>query len=325
MKLSKHIVLATPRSFAAKNESPIRLLEENGCEVIRLNANTGNLREQLLEYLPKADAVIAGLERYDKELMAVAAKLKLISRYGVGYDAIDTKAASEAGIMVSITPGANSNSVADMAMTLMLCAARNVCPMNAAIRAGRKEKPIAGVEVWEKTLGVVGTGKIGKSVIERAAGFRMRILASDAYKDEEFIKSHGGRYVELDDLFKEADFISLHVPLTRETENMVDKRRLSLMKPTAVLVNTARGGLIDEDALFNALLSGSIGAAALDVLALNDAEKSPLATLPNCILTPHAGAATAEANYNMGMMAAQNVVDVLSGKPCKYLVPDPRG
>lgn len=318
--MNTYTVLATPRSFAAKNDAPIKLLEQNGCRVIRLNPAAGDLREQLLEYLPEADAVIAGLEAYDKELISAAPKLKLISRYGVGYDNVDLKAAAQAHVRVSITPGANSDSVADMAISLMLCAARNICPMVAAVRAGKKEKPVSGVEMWKKTLGVVGTGKIGKGVIERSSGFRMNILASDTYKDTDFINLHKGCYVELDTLFKEADFISLHIPLTDETKNLVDERRLSLMKPTAVLVNTARGGLIDENALYTALKEGSIGAAALDVLALDNPAQSPLRTLDNCIITPHAGAATAEASYNMGMTAAQNVIDVLGGKTCTYLV-----
>ncbi|MGI5174459.1 phosphoglycerate dehydrogenase [Treponema sp. OMZ 840] len=318
--MNTYTVLATPRSFAAKDDAPIKLLEQNGCRVIRLNPAAGNLREQLLEHLPSADAVIAGLENYDKELIAAASKLKIISRYGVGYDNVDLKAAAQAGIKVSITPGANSNSVADMAITLMLCAARNICPMDAAVRAGKKEKPVSGVEMWEKTLGVVGTGKIGKGVIERASGFRMNILASDTYKDTDFIDLYKGKYVDIDTLFKQSDFISLHVPLTDETKNIVNKKRLSLMKPRAVLVNTARGGLIDEDALYTALKEGSIGAAALDVLARDNPEESPLRTLDNCIITPHAGAATAEASYNMGMTAAQNVIDVLGGKTCTYLV-----
>ena len=252
--MNTYTVLATPRSFAAKNDAPIKLLEQNGCRVIRLNPAAGDLREQLLEYLPEADAVIAGLEAYDKELISAAPKLKLISRYGVGYDNVDLKAAAQAHVRVS-----------------MLCAARNICPMVAAVRAGKKEKPVSGVEMWKKTLGVVGTGKIGKGVIERSSGFRMNILASDTYKDTDFINLHKGCYVELDTLFKEADFISLHIPLTDETKNLVDERRLSLMKPTAVLVNTARGGLIDENALYTALKEGSIGAAALPLIILRKA------------------------------------------------------
>lgn len=253
-------------------------------------------------------------------MLETAKNLKIISRYGVGYDKVDLEAAHAMGIKVSITPGANSDSVADLAMTLMLAAARNVCPMDAAIRAGGHDKPITGVEMWNKTLGVVGTGRIGKGVIQRASGFQMKVLANDAYPDPAFVEAHNGKYVDLDTLFRESDFITLHAPLTEETRNMVDARRLAEMKPRAVLVNTARGGIVDEDALYQALKEGQIGAAALDATVVEPACGSPLASLPNCILTPHAGAATYEAGYNMGMLAAQNVLDVLSGKECRFLV-----
>lgn len=318
--MSTYTVLATPRSFAKNDDSPIRFLEENGCTVIRLPIDGGDLHSQLIEYLPQADAVIAGLEPYDRSMLSLSKKLKIVSRYGVGYDKVDLEAARELGIRVSITPGANSDSVADLAMTLMLAAARNVCPMDASIRAGENKKPLSGVEMWKKTLGVVGTGRIGKGVIQRASGFQMRVLANDAFPDQEFIQSHNGTYVDLDQLFRESDFITLHAPLTEETKNLVDARRLSLMKPTAVLVNTARGGIVDEDALYEALKNHTIGAAALDATVVEPACGSPLTELPNCILTPHAGAATAEAAQNMGMMAAQNVLDVLQGRECRFLV-----
>ena len=177
-------------------------------------------------------------------MLETAKNLKIISRYGVGYDKVDLEAAHAMGIKVSITPGANSDSVADLAMTLMLAAARNVCPMDAAIRAGGHDKPITGVEMWNKTLGVVGTGRIGKGVIQRASGFQMKVLANDAYPDPAFVEAHNGKYVDLDTLFRESDFITLHAPLTEETRNMVDARRLAEMKPRAVLVNTARGSYL---------------------------------------------------------------------------------
>ena len=318
--MSRFTVLATPRSFARSDPKPIQFLAENGCDVIRLPVGGGDLHEQLMEYLPKADAVIAGLEPYDRGMLERGNRLKVISRYGVGYDKVDLTAARELGIKVAITPGANSASVADLAVALMLAAARNICPMNGAIRAGRQEKPISGIEMYQKVLGVVGTGRIGKGVIQRVQGFQMEILANDEYPDQDFIQSHGGRYVDLDTLFQQADFITLHAPLTEKTANMVDARRLSMMKPTAVLVNTARGGIVDETALYEALRTHQIGAAALDATLVEPACGSPLAGLTNCILTPHAGAATTEASLNMGMLAAQNVLDVLNGRECRFLV-----
>lgn len=176
-------VLATPRSFAKNDDAPIRLLEEQGCTVIRLPMNGGDLQTQLLEHLPRRTPSSPVWSPTPAPCWRRPKNLKIISRYGVGYDKVDLEAAHAMGIKVSITPGANSDSVADLAMTLMLAAARNVCPMDAAIRAGGHDKPITGVEMWNKTLGVVGTGRIGKGVIQRASGFQMKVLANDAYPD----------------------------------------------------------------------------------------------------------------------------------------------
>lgn len=194
--MKKYKVLATPRSFAATDPAPVQLLEENDCEVIRLPTNGHTLEEDLAVFLPEADAIIAGLETYDKETLLKGKKLKLISRYGVGYDKVDLLAARQLGILVSNTPGANSDSVADFTFALMLNMARNICPMDTAVRAGKQEKPVSGLEVWGKTIGVIGTGRIGKGVVQRAAGFNMNILANDAYPDHAFLERFGGQYVE---------------------------------------------------------------------------------------------------------------------------------
>lgn len=318
--MKKYKVLATPRSFAATDPAPVQLLEENDCEVIRLPINGHTLEEDLAVFLPEADAIIAGLETYDKETLLKGKKLKLISRYGVGYDKVDLPAARQLGILVSNTPGANSDSVADFTFALMLNMARNICHMDTAVRAGKQEKPVSGLEVWGKTIGVIGTGRIGKGVVQRAAGFNMNILANDAYPDHAFLERFGGQYVDLDRIYREADFITIHAPLTDTTNNMINERVLSMMKPTAVLINAARGGIVDEAALYMALKEHRIYGAALDATEIEPTCGSPLALLDNCILTPHAGAATREASLKMGLLAAQNVIDVLRGKECRYIV-----
>lgn len=318
--MSQFTVLATPRSFAEKNRSPIEMLESANCTVIRLPLNGERLEDQLWDCLPQADAVIAGLEPYPRSLLERGTKLKIISRYGVGYDNIDLNAATELGIRITNTPGANTDSVADLAMALMLCTARHICYMNNAILHGHGGNPIAGTEMWNKTLGVIGTGRIGKAVIRRASGFQMRILAYDTYQDERIVKDLGGTYTDLETLFSSSDFISLHCPLTAETTNLVNALRLSKMKSTAIIVNTARGGIIDESALYDALKNGTIAGAALDATKQEPIHNSPLTMLPNCILTPHAGAATEEATNNMGLMAVKNALDILQGKPCQYVV-----
>lgn len=317
--MAKYKVLVTARSFGTVDDLAVNLLQENDCEVKKLEAKDGPIPEQLKKELPAADAVIAGLEDYDRELIESAKHLKVISRYGVGYDKVDLKAASDNQVAVTVTPGANGDSVADLAMALMLACARNVVVMDNGVK-GRDQVRPSGVEMWGKTLGVVGAGRIGKGVAKRCTGFRMRILCYDQYQDEQFQKECGAEYVDLDTLIRESDFITIHSPLTPETRNMFGAEQFHAMKKDAVLVNTARGGIVDEAALYDALKNGVIRAAALDATAEEPPYDSPLCTLPNCILTPHAGAATKEAVSKMGLMAAQNAVDVLTKGSCAFEV-----
>lgn len=308
--MAEYKVLVTARSFGTADHKAVELLEGHGCMVKKLEASRGSISEQLKEELPEADAVIAGLEDYKADLLQGAPRLKVISRYGVGYDKVDLEAAGRQGIAVTITPGANGDSVADLAVALMLNCARNVTFMDNWIKKGQTVRP-AGVEMWEKTLGVIGAGRIGKGVARRCMGFKMRILCFDQYQDEAFASECGAKYVDLDTLIRESDFITIHSPLTPETQNLIGKEQFQMMKKEAVLINTARGGIVDEDALYEALKSGEIRAAALDATVNEDPSGSKLNILPNCILTPHAGAATREASSKMSLMAAQNVLEVL--------------
>lgn len=317
--MAKYKVLVTARSFGTVDDLAVNLLHENDCEVKKLVAKDGPVPEQLKQELPYADAVIAGLEDYDRELIESAKNLKVISRYGVGYDKVDLSAAADHHVAVTVTPGANGDSVADLAMTLMLDCARNIVVMDNGIKNKNQTRP-SGVEMWSKTLGVVGAGRIGKGVAKRCTGFNMRILCYDQYQDENFKKECGAEYVDLETLIRESDFITIHSPLTPETKNMFGAEQFKAMKKDAILVNTARGGIVDEDALYEALKNGEIRGAALDATIQEPPYDSPLCTLPNCILTPHAGAATKEAVSKMGLMAAQNAVDILTGKSCAYEV-----
>ena len=310
---STYTVLVTARSFAKADPRPLALLEEAGCRVIRPKDE-----EELRKLLGDADGVIAGLERYDAEALRNCGKLKVISRYGVGCDAVDLDAARARGVKVAYTPGANSDSVADLTIGLMLAAARHISHMDASIKNGGQDRPL-GVEMGRKTLGVLGTGRIGKGVMTRAAGFQMRFLCYDTYPDEAAVSALGGRYVDLDTLYAQSDFITVHLPLTGETRGMIGEAEFKKMKKTAVLVNTARGGIVDEAALYEALKSGALFAAGLDATVDEPPTGSPLCTLPNCILSPHAGAATVEAAGNMGMMAVENLLAVLRTGTCPYL------
>ncbi len=317
--MAKYKILVTARSFGTVDDLAVSLLQKNDCEVIKLEAKDGPIPEQLKKELPTADAVIAGLEDYDRELMESANNLKVISRYGVGYDKVDLKAAADCQIKVTITPGANGDSVADLAMSLLLNCARNIVVMDNGIKGKNQVRP-SGVEMWQKTLGVVGAGRIGKGVAKRCTGFQMRILCYDQYQDEAFQKECNAEYVDLETLIQESDFITIHSPLTPETENMFGAEQFKAMKKDAILVNTARGGIVDEAALYEALKNGEIRGAALDATVDEPPYDSPLCTLPNCILTPHAGAATKEAVSKMGLMAAQNALDILTGGNCIYEV-----
>ncbi|MDR1231864.1 MAG: phosphoglycerate dehydrogenase [Spirochaetaceae bacterium] len=309
-----YTILVTARTFAKVNPQPLRLLEDAGCAVIRPRD-----KDEWRALLPRADGIIAGLETYNAETLAVCDKLKVIARFGVGYDAIDLDAARKKGVLVANAPGANSDAVADLAAGLMIAAARHVPFLDAAIKNRAPERPI-GLEIWRKTLGVLGTGRIGKGVLKRMAGFEMRMLCYDIRPDEAFVSALGGTYTDLDTLLAHSDFITVHLPLTSETRGIIAEAAFRKMKNTAILVNTARGGIVDEHALYEALKTGAIFAAALDATIDEPPSDSPLSTLPNCILTPHVGAATIEATHNMGMMAAENLLEALKTGTCRYLV-----
>lgn len=309
-------VVITARSFGEADNLAYQLLRDAGCEWIKI---TGTDMKQQKEVIKEADALIAGLEYIGEELMDAAPKLKVISRYGVGYENVDAQAALMRGIQITITPGANGNSVADLAVALMLDVARNVTVMDQEMKKQHQIRP-QGLELYGKTLGVIGAGRIGRGVAERCRGFNMKILVFDVYQNEEFIKETGAEYVSMETLLSEADFITIHSPLTKETKNMISTEQFGMMKRDAVLVNTARGGIVDEDALYEALSSGRIRGAALDATVNEPPYNSPLMQCSNCILTPHAGAATREASSRMSIMAAENAVTILRGKLCPFRV-----
>lgn len=317
--MPEYKVLVTARSFGTADNKARELLEKNGCLVKKLDQKDGLIPDQLEKELPDADAVIAGLENYSKDMLAAAGKLKVISRYGVGYDNVDLKAATDKGIAVTITPGANGDSVADLAVALMMDCARNVTVMNNGIKGRNQIRP-SGLEMWEKTLGIVGAGRIGKGVGRRCRGFNMKILCFDQYVDQAFAEECGASYVDFNTLLQESDFITIHSPLTDETKNMFSYEQFDMMKTDAILVNTARGGIVDEEALFDALKNGKIRAAALDATVEEPPYDNPLCTLDNCLLTPHAGAATREASSRMSLMAAQNLLDILRTGDCRNKV-----
>jgi len=276
--------------------------------------------EEIVPVLQGVDGYIAGLDFITKEVIENAPDtLKAISRYGVGYERVDIAAAKEKGIIVTNTPGANTQAVADLAFGLLICACRNICVLDQQVKEGRWPRQY-GVELYGKTLGILGFGSIGKAVAKRAAGFSMNVLAYDPYVSKQAAAQNGAELVGISDIFKQSDFISLHLPVTEQTRNLVNAEAIDTMKQGVVLINTARGGLIDEDAALKALLSGKIAGLGLDAFSVEPPSNSPLLRLPNVIATPHTGAHTKEAMDNMANMAVDNLIAVLSGKPCPFVV-----
>lgn len=264
-----------------------------------------------------ADALLVRITEVTRELIARCPKLKLVSKHGVGVDNIDLDAAKEKGVAVTITPGANSTSVAEHAFAMLMALAKNLPTVCGKYREiGFAAKNCApGIELTGKTLGVIGCGRIGSRIARMArGGFGMKVLAYDPYIGE---APEGVELVaDRDRVFKESDFVTLHPVLSKETENSVGAREFALMKDGAIFINCGRGPLIDEPALIDALQSGHLGGAGLDVTAQEPCDPgSPLFAMPNVLLTPHYAPATTEAAVAVSRMAAQNVIDFFENKP----------
>jgi len=302
------IVVTTP-NFARFTPEPIRQLEDGGCRVVRI---VPFRKEALLAEVTDADALIVALEKIDEEVLNAAKKLKVIAKHGAGTDNIDVTAAEKRGIAVKNAPGANADAVADLTFGLMIALARSIPAANTALKNGEWGR-FEGVSVWGKTLGIVGLGAIGLAVARRAQGFHMKILGCSKSPPKAGKESLGIVRVPLDDLLSQADFVTLHVPFTPQTEKMIGEDQLARMKPGAFLINTARGGVVDEEALHRALVGKRIAGAAMDVFAKEPPGASPLIGLDNVIATPHIGSLTVEALTNISMITVKNVLEVLKG------------
>lgn len=270
--------------------------------------------------LSDSRAIIAGTMPLTAEYLALAKNLEIIVRTGVGYDSVDVAAATERGIPVCITAGANRQAVAEHVFALILAVARRV-PENVKNLADGTWQQLTGRELRGATLGVIGLGSIGKAVAEIAGGFGMKVVAYDPYFDVEFAAAHDIRRAELDEVLTQADFITLHLFLDDSTRNFINAERLQLMKSDAILINTARGGIVDEDALVDAANNGVIGGAALDVFATEPLPAdSALLRTPGILATTHVAGATRECRAESGRMAASNVIEVLGGSPPQFVV-----
>jgi glyoxylate reductase len=280
-------------------------------------------RDELLEAVSGASGVLStATETMDGEVMDAAGEnLRIIANMAVGYDNIDVEAAGERGVVVTNTPGVLDETTADVAFMLLLAAARRLGEGERLLRAGKWEwwgpKQLMGRDVWGKRLGIIGFGRIGQALARRAKGFGMDILYHNRSRREEAEQELGARYLELDDLLKTADFISIHTPLTPETTHLIGAQELRKMKPQAVLVNTSRGPVVDEAALADALADRRIFAAGLDVYEEEPTVHPKLLELETVVLAPHIGSASVETRDKMAALAAENIVAVLSGEEPK--------
>lgn len=283
----------------------------------------GTRRQDLLRAVRDADALIVrSATTVDSEVVDAAERLKIIGRAGVGVDNIDVEAATERGIIVANTPTANIHSACEHAVTLLLAAARAIPAANASTHAGGWERSrFQGAEIYGKTVGVVGFGRVGRLFAERIAAFGTHVLAYDPYPDLAAAEHLGVELVDLDTLVARADFVSIHVPKTPETQLLFDDRMLRSAKPGQILVNTSRGGVVDEQALAAVLQEGPIAAAGIDVFQHEPPQDSPLLGLDNVVLTPHLGAQTREAQARAGVDVARAVLCALRGEAVPGALP----
>ncbi len=298
-----------------------------GIEILRrvadVDVKTGLSKEELADIIGEYDALAVRSEtKVTADILAQAGKLKIIGRAGVGVDNIDVEAATARGILVVNSPEGNTLAAAELTFAMLLALARSIPQADQSLRGGRWDrKKFMGSEVYDKTLGVVGLGKIGKEVVKRAQAFGMAILGYDPYLNPEQAEALGITLVDLDTLYAQSDYITVHVPKTKETSGMINAQKLALMKPTVRLINCARGGIIDEQALADAARAGRIGGAAVDVFSTEPAPAgNPLLGVPNIITTPHLGASTEEAQVNVAIDIAEQIVDVLAGRPARAAV-----
>lgn len=300
-------------SWLVEEDDPaLDVLRQAGCEVVMGRSPRPRPAADMTQAIVGIDGVVAGSDNYSAPVIAAADRLKTIVRVGVGYDTVDLAAATAKGIQVGTTPGTNHHAVADYAFGLILASARRIPQHHATTRAGQWVR-VAGPDVYGKTIGIVGLGAIGKGIARRARGFDMTVLAYDVFRDDAFAQATGVRYVEMDELLRASDYVTLHTPLLPQTRGLMNADRLALMKPTAYLINTARGELVDLDALLGALQARRLAGAALDVFPTEPPTGHPILAQENVLVSPHVAGGSIEANRAAGTMACQSVVAVLRG------------
>jgi D-3-phosphoglycerate dehydrogenase / 2-oxoglutarate reductase len=320
-KMDKFAVLVEARPFSVCDSAPMEKLKASGMRVIDLRGS-GIKDKVFIEALKQTDAVLCGNDlQVDDDLFSRAPEVKAIAKLGVGLDTVDIEAATRRGVVVFHTPGANNQAVADHTFALILSLARRIRYCDQSLREKRWEHTkIIGVEIWHKTIGIIGLGAIGRCVALRAKGFQMKIVACDPYWPAEFAAEQGIEQMALNELLRVSDIVTLHAPLTPDNQGLINARTLGFMKPGAFLINAARGGMVNETDLYQALKSGRIAGAGLDVFEPEPPHDSPLLELDNVVLTPHTAAFTHEAMNTMSMGAVEQLIDYYHGKKPAHLV-----
>jgi D-3-phosphoglycerate dehydrogenase len=316
---SGHTVIVGPVRYAELCAAGRSLLIEHGFTLVENERSVPWTADELSALLPSASASVCGVEVFNREALALAPQLKIISRLGVGLDNVDLAEARSRGVDVVNAPGGNAAAVAELALGLLLSVYRQIPAMNSGIRTGTWDR-FVGAEIHGKSIGLIGFGAVSRVLARRLAGFDVDVVAYDPFGDAEEARRLGVRLVSLDEAVSNVDVVSLHAPHIESTHHLVNAELLASMRPGTVLLNTSRGGLVDESALADALESGHLAGAGLDVFEVEPVSRdNPLLTFPNVVATTHAAADSIEAYHRIGLSTAQAIVDVFSGRRPKAL------
>jgi D-3-phosphoglycerate dehydrogenase / 2-oxoglutarate reductase len=305
-------ILIAPMALSGLEGRFLDILRKDGFEPIYPSRAAQLTEEELLRVLPGVSASLSGSEPYSRRVIEANPGLRVIARLGVGYDAVDLSAATEHGLAVTITPGTNHDAVAEHTFSLILALAKSVVPHHSAIQSGQWPRK-TNLPLRGSNLGIVGLGRIGKAVALRGEAFGMRLLAYEPVPDMSFVRAHDVSLLPFEAVLADADYLTLHLPLTPESKHLMNRRTLGLMKPTAFLINTARGGMVCEADLLEALKSKKIAGAGLDVFEREPPGQDPLFQLDNVVLTPHTAGGDLKSRDEMAQSAAEAIVELRHG------------
>ncbi len=313
-------VLIAPAKLVGQKMEFVNILERAGFELVYNTRPTQLIESELLEALQGVVASVAGSEPYNQRVLAAHPQLRVIARVGVGYDAVDVEAATRAGVAVAIVPGTNQGSVAEHTFLLMLALAKNLIPHHLGLKQGQWLRSV-NVPLRTLTLGIAGLGRIGKAVATRAKAFEMNVIAHDPFPDTAWAEGQGIPLVSFEELLRQSDFVSMHMPAMPSTKHLINAKTLALMKPTAYLINTSRGAVINEVDLYQALKERRLAGAGLDVFEQEPPGPSPLFELDNVVVTPHTAGVDYRSREEMTRSAAEAIVSLSRGEwPAEKIV-----